>query len=85
MLPTDAPRRTDHPLFPALDGPISKTIDVDLKADTKKLFATDIALRAVTEDGIAPGFGPTAPPKLSLKSFCEQRRNYLLSYPGIKQ
>ena len=71
--------------FLPLVAQFQKTIDVDLKADTKKLFATDIALRAVTEDGIAPGFGPTTPPKLSLKSFCEQRRNYLLSYPGIKQ
>ena len=62
-----------------------KTIDADLKADTKKLFATDISLRAVTEDGVAPGGGPTAPPQLSLKSFCEQRRKYLLAYPGIKR
>ena len=70
-------------------GPVvaqfQKTINADLKADTKKLFATDIALRAVTEDDVAPGFGPTAPPHLSLKSFCEQRRKYLLSYPGIKR
>ena len=70
-------------------GPVvaqfQKTINEDLKADTKKLFATDIALRAVTEDDVAPGFGPTAPPRLSLKSFCEQRSKYLLSYPGIKR
>lgn len=70
-------------------GPVvaqfQKTIDADLKADTKKLFATDVALRAVTEDGVASGSGPTAPPQLSLKSFCEQRRKYLLAYPGIKR
>ncbi len=70
-------------------GPVveqfQKTINPYLKADTKKLFSTDITLRAVTEDNIAPGFGPTAAPHLSLKSFCEQRRKYLLSYPGIKR
>ena len=70
-------------------GPVveqfQNTINPYLKADTKKLFSTDITLRAVTEDNIAPGFGPTAAPHLSLKSFCEQRRKYLLSYPGIKR
>ncbi len=70
-------------------GPVvdqfQKAINPHLKADTKKLFSTDIALRAVTEDNVSPGFGPTAAPHLSLKSFCEQRRKYLLSYPGIKR
>jgi len=70
-------------------GPVveqfQRTINPYLKADTKKLFSTDISLRAVTEDNVAPGFGPTAPPHLSLKSFCEQRRKYLMAYPGIKR
>ena len=44
--------------FLPLMAQFQKTIDVDLKADTKKLFATDIALRAVTEDGIAPRLRP---------------------------
>ena len=60
-------------------------IAADVKADTRKIFPTNAFLKAVTEDGIEPGFGPTAPPHLSLKSFVEKRRAYLLNYPGIKR
>jgi len=31
-------------------------------------------------DNFEPGFGPTAPPAMSLKSFVEQRRKFLLNY-----
>ena len=54
-------------------------------ADTRKLYSTAGFSKAVTEDGAETGFGPTAPPHLSLKSFCEQRRKYLLNYPGIRR
>lgn len=60
-------------------------IAADVRADTRKIFSTNAFEKAVTEDGVEPGSGPTAPPRLSLKSFAEQRRKYLLSYPGIKR
>ena len=60
-------------------------IAADVKIDTRKIFSTSAFSKAVTEDGVEPGFGPTAPPHLSLKSFAEQRRKYLLNYPGIKR
>jgi hypothetical protein len=53
-------------------------IAADVKADTRKIFSTAAFTKAVTEDGFEPGFGPTAPPNMSLKSFLEQRREYLL-------
>ena len=59
-------------------------IAADVKADTRKIFSTAAFTRSVTEDEFEPGFGPTAPPRMSLKSFIEQRRAYLLNYPGIK-
>jgi len=55
-------------------------IAADVKADTRKLFSTEAFTRSVTVDNFEPGFGPTAPPSLSLKSFMEQRRAYLLKY-----
>jgi hypothetical protein len=33
---------------------------------------------------LSGGYGPTEPPTMSLKSLIEQRRAFLLSYPGIK-
>ena len=70
-------------------GPIvadwQAVIAADIKVDTRKIFSTNAFFKAVTEDGVEPGIGPTAPPHLSLKSFAEQRRKYLLNYPGIKR
>jgi hypothetical protein len=59
-------------------------IAADVKADTRKLFSTEAFTKSITQDNFQPGYGPTAPPTLSLKSFIEQRRAFLLSYPGIK-
>lgn len=46
-------------------GPVvrqwQKMINRHWKAHTNRLFSTDISLRAVTENNVAPGFGPTAP------------------------
>ena len=53
-------------------------IAADVKSDTRKIFSTEAFTKAVTQDGFEPGFGPTAPPTMSLKSFMEQRRAYLL-------
>jgi hypothetical protein len=50
----------------------------DVKKDTRKIFSTESFTKALTVDGFEPGRGPTAPPYLSLKSFFEQRRAYLL-------
>ena len=55
-------------------------IAADVKADTRKIFSTEAFSKAVTEDNAAPGFGPTAPPSMSLKTFVEKRREYLLAY-----
>ena len=55
-------------------------IAADVKADTKKIFSTEAFTKAVTVDNFEPGFGPTASPSMSLKSFIEQRREYLLKY-----
>ncbi len=54
-------------------------------ADTRKLYSTAGFRKAVTEDNAESGSGPTAPPHLSLQSFCEQRSKFLLSYPGIRR
>ena len=53
-------------------------IAADVKSDHRKIFSTEAFTKAVTQDGFEPGFGPTAPPAMSLKSFMEQRRAYLL-------
>jgi hypothetical protein len=50
----------------------------DMKNDYRKLFSTEAFTKAVTQDGFEPGFGPTGPPSMSIKSFVEQRRAYLL-------
>ena len=59
-------------------------IAADVKADTRKIFSTAAFTKSVTEDNFEPGYGPTAPSSMSLKSFMEQRRAFLLNYPGIK-
>ena len=49
----------------------------DVEAD---IFSTAAFSKAVTVDNFEPGFGPTAPPAMSLKSFLKKRREYLLNY-----
>jgi hypothetical protein len=53
-------------------------IAADMKTDNRKLLSTEAFTKAVTVDRFEPGFGPTGPPSMSLKSFAEQRRAYLL-------
>ena len=69
-------------------GPMVKQwqslIAADVASDTRKIFSTAAFSKSVTEDNVEPGYGPTAPSSMSLKSFTEQRRAFLLSYPGIK-
>jgi hypothetical protein len=52
----------------------------DIAADTRKLYPTGAFTGGLTQDREA-GYGFSAPPALSLKSFMEQRRAYLLAYP----
>ena len=59
-------------------------IAADIQADTRKSFSTASFTKSVTQDNFEPGYGPTAPSSMSLKSFIQQRRAFLLSYPGIK-
>ncbi len=70
-------------------GPIASdfqsVIAADIALDSRKLMSTNAFKKSVTEDGVEPGNGPTGPPRLSLKSFVEKRRAYLLNYPGIKR
>ena len=56
----------------------------DVKLDTRKIFSTASFTKSVIQDDFEPGWGPTAPSSMSLKSFVEQRRAFLLSYPGIR-
>jgi hypothetical protein len=51
----------------------------DVAVDTRKLYPTEDFARTLTEDRPA-GYGFSAPPAMSLKSFMEQRRAYLLRY-----
>ncbi len=59
-------------------------IAADVAADTKKLYSAEAFRRGMTEDGL-PGLGFVAPPAMSLKSFMQQRRAYLLSYPVVRK
>ena len=69
-------------------GPLAQQyqalIAEDVKTDTHKLYATDAFSKGVTEDNEEQGFrGPRR--SLSLKSFADQRRAYLLSYSEPKK
>ena len=57
----------------------------DVKTDGHKLFPYAKFVSTITKDDENPGFGPSAGPELSLKSFFEKRRAYLLNYPEIKK
>jgi hypothetical protein len=60
-------------------------IAADVRSDTRKIFSTEAFTKSITADNFEPGYGPTAPPLISLKNFVEQRREYLLNYPEIKK
>ncbi len=58
-------------------------IDADVRADTRKLDSYD-AFRILVE-GDQETTGPNGPvTKIGLKTFADQRRAFLLNYPGIK-
>ncbi len=64
-------------------GPIATQyhalIAEDVKVDTRKLFSTEAFLSSVEgETSAASGFGGPGGPAISLKSFAEKRRAYLL-------
>ena len=72
-------------------GPVARQhhalIAADVKADTRKLESTDAFMKGVTEDIPAAGNsgGPGGGrPTISLKSFAEKRRAFLLSHPVVK-
>ena len=60
-------------------------IGPDVKTDGHKLFPYAKFVSTITKDDENPGFGPAGGPELSLKSFFEKRRAYLLNYPEIKK
>jgi hypothetical protein len=67
-------------------GPLAEQyqslIAADVKTDTRKLDSIEAFTKGVSEDTEQEG-GPRGPrQRLSLKSFVEQRRAYLLSYKG---
>jgi hypothetical protein len=65
-------------------GPLVKdfqsVIAADVEIDTRKMLSTAAFTKSITEDGFEPGWGPTAPPNFSLKSFVEKRQAYLRAY-----
>ncbi len=60
-------------------------IAADVKTDARKLFSTESFTQGLTVDTADLGGGPIAAPGMSLKTFVEQRRAYLLNYPDIKK
>lgn len=67
-------------------GPIAKRyqtlITTDVRADTKKLYPVDEFLKGLTED--AEGDGARGG-RLSLKTFADQRRAFLLNHPEVQK
>ena len=66
-------------------GPLAKRyqsiIDADVKTDTRKLGSYEAFTANVDGEAQEGGRGP----RMSLKSFAEQRRAYLLNHPEIKK
>ncbi len=58
-------------------------IGADVKSDTHKLYSNSAFTEAVTRDGSSAGYG-MAPPEYSLKTFIEERHDYLLAHPDIR-
>ncbi len=69
-------------------GPIAEQYHAQIaavvKTDTRKLDSTEAFDKSVTEDVTGQGFGPPGA-RMSLKSFAEKRREYLLNLPEIQQ
>jgi hypothetical protein len=64
-------------------GPLAHSyqsvIAADIATDRHKLYSTEAFTRSVADDDLIEGQGgPIAPPTMSLKTFAEQRRAYLL-------
>ena len=61
-------------------------IAADVKADTRKLDSTEAFTEGVTVDKEESGWGgrPGAAPAMSLKTFIEERRKFLLAYTPPK-
>ena len=64
-------------------GPLARSyqsvIAADIATDRHKLYSTESFTRAVTDDdAVEEQGGPIAPPTMSLKTFAEQRRAWLL-------
>jgi hypothetical protein len=57
----------------------------DVMTDQRKLYSNDAFTSGLTQDGGGGGFGFLSVPSISLKSFVEKRRAYLLSYPEIQK
>ena len=68
-------------------GPIAEQyrnlIADEVRADTRKLATTEAFEAGFAAE--APAGGDRGPQRLSLKSFAEQRRAYLLSHPEIQK
>jgi hypothetical protein len=64
-----------------LAGQWQAMIAADVAGDTRKLDSTEAFTRALTQDTQGPGFGPL--PRMSLKSFIEKRREYLLKSTAV--
>jgi len=66
-------------------GPLAQQyqsmIAADVRADTRKLDSSDDFVKSLTEDISGKGFGPGGGGSISLKSFADQRRTFLLDYP----
>ena len=69
-------------------GPIAKEyaalIADHVKNDTKKLETTEAFERSIEGAAVEGGEGRGPGREISLKTFAEQRRAYLLSYPAIQ-
>jgi hypothetical protein len=60
-------------------------IEKDLEADTRKLTSFNAFQNAVGDASPAKSEQPRGRSGLGLKAFAEQRRKFLLNYPGIKK
>lgn len=65
-------------------GAYHALIAAEVKADTRKLSSNEAFARALTEDSQQEGFRGRES-TLSLKSFADQRRAYLLNHPEIRK
>jgi spore coat protein CotH len=59
-------------------------IAADVHADTRKLYTNQDFDKSLTTDLTDYGNGIQDPTSMSIKTFMDQRRQYLLSYPEIK-